>query len=63
MCDEANEKLKRKNQSFVNQLESKDVGLALRDEQFDEVSNKCRELEQQLRGAEGKCRDMALNLK
>ena len=63
LCDEANEKLKRKNQSVVDQLESRDAALALRDVRVDETSNKCRELGQQLRGAEGRCRNMALTMK
>ena len=63
MCDEANENLKRKNQSVVDQLESKDAVLVLRDERVDEALNKCREFEQQLRDAQGRCRDVALTVK
>jgi len=44
-------------------LAARDEEKALRDAQFDEVTTKCRGVEQQLQGAEGRCRNMALNVK
>ena len=57
------DELKRTTQSFEDQLAARDEEKALRDAKFDEVTTKCQRVEQQLQGAEGRCRDMALNVK
>jgi len=61
--DDAIEELKRKTQSFEDQVTSKDAALKSRGEQFNKVSHTCRVLEQKLRRAEDRNRDMALKVK
>ena len=63
LSTDAIDELTRAKQSFEDQLAARDEEKALRDAQFDEVTTKCRGVEQQLQGAEGRCRNMALNVK
>lgn len=63
LCNDANDALKRKTQSFEDQLAAREEEKELLDAKFDEVTTKCQGLEQKLQGAEDRCADMALKVK
>ena len=63
LYNDAIDELKRKTQSFEDQLAAREEEKELLDAKFDEITTKCQGVEQQLQGAEGRCADMALKVK